>query len=234
LSWKRACYASAPVAVYLLAAACSPQGTATNDKTEVPAASSRSEPKEGGKLVLAFGDSLYAGYGVAPGESFPAQLEKTLRERGIPATVRNAGVSGDTSAAGLERLQFTLGGLPRKPDLAIVGLGGNDMLRGLDPSVTQRNLLSICSQLRERNIPVVLTGMVAAPNLGQDYAARFNKLFDEVAKTCGAALFPFFLQDVVTDPKLMLGDHIHPNAEGISRIVDNVEPVIVRELGKTD
>lgn len=220
------------VAVHLLGAACSPQATATNDKTEAQATASRSAPQEDGKLVLAFGDSLYAGYGLAPNESFPAQLEQALRERGIAATVRNAGVSGDTSAAGLERLQFTLGGLPRKPDLAIVGLGGNDMLRGLDPSETQRNLQSICEQLGERNIPVVLTGMIAAPNLGQDYARRFNSLFGDVAEKCGAALFPFFLQDVVTNPRLMLGDRIHPNADGIAQIVENVEPVIARELGK--
>lgn len=228
--WKRACYASMLVAVHLLASGCSSESPPAN-QAEAPAPAA-GEPQQEGKLILAFGDSLYAGYGLAPNESFPAQLEKALRAGGTAATVRNAGVSGDTSAAGLARLKFTLEGLPRTPDLAIVGLGGNDMLRGLDPDETKRNLLSICEQLRERGVPVVLTGMVAAPNLGQDYASRFNALFPDVAKQCGASLDPFFLEDVVTDPKLMLGDRIHPNAAGIARIVLRVEPIVARELGE--
>jgi acyl-CoA thioesterase-1 len=230
LSWKRACYASMLAAVHLLGTGCSSNSPPTNDAEPAAAAPAAAEPQQDGKLVLAFGDSLYAGYGLAPSESFPAQLEKALQARGVAATVQNAGVSGDTSAAGLARLQFTLGGLKRTPDLAIVGLGGNDMLRGLDPGETKRNLLAICEQLRERGVPVLLTGMVAAPNLGQDYVRRFNALFPEVAKQCGASLDPFFLQDVVTDPKLMLGDRIHPNAKGIARIVGRVEPVVARQL----
>lgn len=233
--WKRACYASALVAVHLLIAGCSSEQSQPKNRTVATEAAPAptAPPQAEGKLILAFGDSLYAGYGLAPNESFPAQLEKGLRERGIAATVRNAGVSGDTSAAGLERLQFTLEGLPRKPDVAIVGLGGNDMLRGLDPSVTRANLLSICKQLRERDIPVVMTGMIAAPNLGQDYAKRFNALFPSVAEECGARLYPFFLHDVVADPGLMLGDRIHPNSAGIARIVARIEPIIVRELKQT-
>ena len=234
MSWKRACYASMLAAVHLLGTGCSSNSQPTNDAEPTAAASAAAEPQQDGKLVLAFGDSLYAGYGLAPAESFPAQLEKALRARGIAATVQNAGVSGDTSAAGLARLQFTLGGLKRTPDLAIVGLGGNDMLRGLDPEATRRNLLSICEQLRDRGVAVVLTGMVAAPNLGQDYVRRFNNLFPDVAQQCGASLDPFFLEDVVTDPELMLGDRIHPNAEGIERIVDRIEPLIVRELRGSD
>ncbi|HEX8414988.1 MAG TPA: GDSL-type esterase/lipase family protein, partial [Sphingomicrobium sp.] len=110
-----------------------------SDKANGNTSTAELPPKEEGRLVLAFGDSLYAGYGLDPQQSFPAQLEKSLRSEGIAATVHNAGVSGDTSAAGLARLRFTLDGLPRKPDLALVGLGGNDMLRGLDPSTTQKN-----------------------------------------------------------------------------------------------
>lgn len=230
MSWKRACYASMMVAVHLLGSGCSSKSQPTNDAEPAAATSKAAEPQQEGKLVLAFGDSLYAGYGLAPNESFPAQLEKALRASGTAATVRNAGVSGDTSAAGLARLKFTLDGLARTPDLAIVGLGGNDMLRGLDPQQTKRNLLSICTALRERGIPVVLTGMVAAPNLGQDYARRFNALFPEVAKQCGATLDPFFLQDVITDPKLMLGDRIHPNAAGIGKIVERLRPILASEL----
>lgn len=189
---------------------------------------------EEGKLVLAFGDSLYAGYGLAPAEAFPAQLEKALRQQGVAATVHNAGVSGDTSAAGLQRLSFTLDGLPRKPELAIVGLGGNDMLRGLDPAATRANLLEICRQLRRRGIRVVLTGMLAAPNLGRDYSSRFNGLFPQVAAQCGATLYPFFLDDVVTDRALMLADRVHPNASGVERIVAKIQPMIVRELQRED
>jgi acyl-CoA thioesterase-1 len=220
-------------AVHLLGTGCSSESQPAT-RAEAPATKAQPPPQQEGKLVLAFGDSLYAGYGLAPSESFPAQLEKALRASGIAVNVRNAGVSGDTSAAGRERLQFTLGGLPRTPDLAIVGLGGNDMLRGLDPDVTRGNLLSICEQLRERGIPVLMTGMLAAPNLGQDYARRFNGLFPAVAKQCGAKLDPFFLQNVVTDPSLMLGDRIHPNAAGIARIVARIEPLIARELSKPD
>ena len=231
MSWKQACYATAIVGVHMLGASCSPEPQPANKSAKPSTMPQVSEPQENAKLVLAFGDSLYAGYGLAPHESFPAQLEKALRNDGLAAQVHNAGVSGDTSAAGLERLQFTLAGLPRKPDLAIVGLGGNDMLRGLDPAVTERNLQSICQQLRERDIPVVLTGMVAAPNLGQDYAGRFNAVFPRVAEQCGASLYPFFLEDVVTSASLMLGDRIHPNSDGIARIVSRIEPMIARELG---
>jgi len=233
LIWKRACYASLLAAVHVISG-CSSKSESANDTEVAATASEPTAPQGDGKLVLAFGDSLYAGYGLAPDESFPAQLEKALRARGLSVTVRNAGVSGDTSAAGLARLGFTLGGLKRTPDLAVVGLGGNDMLRGIDPGETRSNLLSICQQLRERGVPVVLTGMVAAPNLGQDYARRFNAVFPEVAKQCGARLDPFFLQDVVTDPKLMLGDRIHPNATGLARIVSRVEPMIAGELAKAD
>lgn len=233
MSWKRACYATALVGVHLLGSGCSPDGQATSNAGESAAAPIAEAPQQDGKLVLAFGDSLYAGYGLGPQESFPAQLEGALRQRGVAARVHNAGVSGDTTAAGLARLEFTLAGLPRTPDLALVGLGANDMLRGLDPSVTERNLLSICQQLRERGIAVVLTGMLAAPNLGQDYARKFNAVFPAVAKQCGAALDPFFLDSVITDRSLMLPDRIHPNGQGVSRIVARLEPVISRELAKT-
>jgi acyl-CoA thioesterase-1 len=106
------------------------------------------------------------------------------------------------------------------------------MLRGLDPEAMQRNLLSICEQLRKRDIPVILTGMLAAPNLGRDYVGKFNGAFTAVATQCGASLYPFFLQDVVTDPKLMLGDRIHPNSAGIARIAEKIEPMVASALTK--
>ncbi|HTG38225.1 arylesterase [Sphingomonas sp.] len=182
------------------------------------------------RLVLAFGDSLYAGYGVLPQQAFPYVLEQRLRGGGVSASVRNAGVSGDTTAAGLRRLAFTLDGLSRKPDLAIVGLGGNDMLRGIDPAETRANLDAICAELQRRGIPIVLTGMRAAPNLGADYVEAFEGIYPDLAAKYDAPLDPFFLDGVVTQSALMLPDRIHPNPQGIERIVDRVTPLIVRAL----
>lgn len=182
------------------------------------------------KLVVAFGDSLYAGYGVLPQESFPARLEKALAARGVAATVRNAGVSGDTTAAGLRRLAFTLDGLDRTPDLAMVNLGGNDMLRGIDPAETRANLTAICAELERRGIPILLTGMVAAPNMGRDYADAFNAIYGDLAKRYDAVLYPFFLDGVVTDRALMLPDGVHPNPQGIDAIVAKITPLVAGTL----
>jgi acyl-CoA thioesterase-1 len=184
-----------------------------------------------GKLVVAFGDSLYAGYGVAQNESFPAELQKALAQAGIVATVHNAGVSGDTSAAGLQRLAFVLDGLPRKPDLVIVGLGGNDMLRGLDPAETRRNLQAILDLLKARGTPAMLTGMVAAPNMGRDYEQAFNAIYPELARDYRVPLYPFFLDGVVTDAKLMQSDRIHPTPAGIDVVVGKVAPMVATALG---
>lgn len=184
------------------------------------------------RLVVAFGDSLYAGYGVLPQQSFPAQLQKALAARGVVATVRNAGVSGDTSSAGLRRLAFTLDGLDRKPDLVMVNLGGNDMLRGIDPRETRANLTAICEELKRRGIPILLTGMIAAPNMGRDYADRFNPIYADLAKQYDAVLYPFFLDGVVTDQQLMLPDRIHPNPAGLETIVTKVVPLVAGAIGQ--
>ena len=233
-------YAAALLLVHPLAA-CSQQGAsesttagAADPATPAPApapapAAGKAEAADG-KLVLAFGDSLYAGYGVAEGESFPAELEKALKARGIAAHVVNAGVNGDTTAGGLARLAFTLDGLSRKPDLAVVGLGGNDMLRGIDPAETRANLSAICAELKRRGIPIVLTGMIAAPNMGADYARAFNAIYPDLAKQYGAPLYPFFLEGIVTDTKLMQADRIHPTAEGIDRVTGKVAPVVAGVL----
>jgi acyl-CoA thioesterase-1 len=182
-------------------------------------------------LVLAFGDSLYAGYGLAQGEGFPAALQRELAARGISAELVNAGVSGDTTAAGLARLDFTLDGLKRRPDLAIVGLGGNDVLRGIDPAETRANLEAIVRELDRRGIPVVLTGMLAPRNLGPDYVASFDRIYPDLAKRYGAALDPFFLDGVISKPELMLGDGIHPNARGIEVMARRLAPIVASELG---
>ncbi|MFS0850566.1 arylesterase [Novosphingobium panipatense] len=169
--------------------------------------------------ILAFGDSLLAGYGLEDGESYPDRLEQALRARGVNARIVNTGVSGDTTAAGLQRLEFTLKNQSVKPELAIISLGGNDMLRSLPPEETRANLEKILQRLKQDDIPVVLLGMLAAPNLGKDYAAAFNPIYPQLADTYGAVLVPFFLQPVIDKPDLMQGDHVHPTALGIDAIV---------------
>lgn len=228
----RTAYVAAALLIQSLTA-CSEQNSAA-DTTRVaqsaPAPERTAAPTADAKLVVAFGDSLYAGYGVTPRESFPARLQAGLASRGIAATVQNAGVSGDTSAAGLRRLAFTLDGLSRNPDLVMVNLGGNDMLRGLDPAQTRANLTAICEELKRRGIPIVLTGMLAAPNLGRDYADRFNPIYADLAERYDAALYPFFLDGVVTDRGLMLPDRVHPNAKGLGIIADKVTPLVASRL----
>ena len=196
------------------------------NSVEAPAAAQA----EAEHLVLAFGDSLYAGYGLAQGEGFPAALQRELAARGLSAELVNAGVSGDTTAAGLARLEFTLDGLKRRPDLAIVGLGGNDVLRGIDPAETKANLEAIVRELDRRGIPVVLTGMIAPRNLGPDYVASFDRIYPDLARRYGAALDPFFLEGVITKPELMLCDGIHPNAKGVEVMAKRLAPIVAGEL----
>ncbi|WP_395636669.1 arylesterase [Sphingorhabdus sp.] len=182
------------------------------------------------RLVVAFGDSLYAGYRLAPNEGLAPQLQAALQADGINARVHNAGVSGDTTAAGKTRLAFVLDNLDRKPDLVVLGLGGNDMLRGIKPAETKANMTAMLDELKRRDIPVVLTGMLAAPNLGQDYGNAFNAIFPQLAKQYDAPLYPFFLDGVVTDSGLMLPDNIHPNAKGVSRVVEGLSPLVEAAL----
>ena len=186
------------------------------------------------QLVVAFGDSLYAGYRLAPNEGLAPQLQAALQAAGINARVHNAGVSGDTTAAGRTRLAFVLDNLDRKPDLVVLGLGGNDMLRGIKPAETRANMTAMMDELKRRDIPVVLTGMVAAPNLGQDYGKSFNGIFPQMAKEYDAPLYPFFLDGVVTEAALMLPDNIHPNAKGVSRVVEGLSPLVEAALNGND
>lgn len=169
--------------------------------------------------VLALGDSLFTGYGLGEGDSYPARLERALRARGINARIANAGVSGDTSAGGLQRLAFTLSSQQRPPDLVIVSLGGNDMLRGLPPEQTRANLDAILAELKRRHIRVLLLGMLAPPNLGGAYRAHFDPIYPALAKTYDAALVPFFLQPLMGKPDLVQDDHIHPTVQGIEALV---------------
>ncbi|WP_231621594.1 arylesterase [Sphingomonas sp. 37zxx] len=182
------------------------------------------------KLILAFGDSLYAGYQLGRGQSLPDAVQNRLRADGINATLVNAGVSGDTSAAGRQRLAFALDNLPRKPDLVLLGLGGNDVLRQIPAAETRANLVAMLDELRRREVPVVLTGMVAPPNLGPEYVSAFNAIYTDLAREYGAALYPFILDGVIGNPALMLPDRIHPNAKGVERVADRVTPLVAQRL----
>jgi len=178
-----------------------------------------------GLRILAFGDSLVHGYGLATDDTFPAQLERALRDAGRPVEVLNGGNSGDTTAAGLARLDWALSD---RPDLAIVELGGNDGLRGIDPDETYRNLDAILTRLEAEGIPVLFTGMLAPRNLGADYAEAFDAVFPRLAAAHGVAFYPFFLDGVAMRPELNQPDGIHPNAAGVARVVERILPSVVR------
>ena len=184
------------------------------------------------KLVLAFGDSLTAGYQLPPGDGFAPQLEAALRVRGIAATVHNAGVSGDTTAQGRARLDWVLTGLRATPDLAIVELGANDMLRGQPVASAKANLDAILIELGRRHIRVLLAGMYASPNLGRVYATEFNAMYPALAKAHGVPLYPFFMAGVVGVPGLQLGDGVHPTKAGVAVIVRGIAPQVATLLAK--
>jgi acyl-CoA thioesterase-1 len=179
-----------------------------------------------------FGDSLYAGYGLKQDQSFPVVLERELDAAGIPTKVVNAGVSGDTTAGGRARLAFTLDGLQRKPDLAIVGLGANDALRGIDPAETRANLDAIVGELDRREIPVLLTGMMAPRNLGSAYVSSFDAIYPALARKYDAKLDPFFLVGVITRPDLLLSDGMHPNDAGVRIMARRIAPMAAERLKK--
>ncbi|MCP3728824.1 arylesterase [Sphingomonas sp. MG17] len=218
------------LALVHLAAACSP-ATPDPQPSATPTATAAT-PAADGKSVVVFGDSLFAGYNLPQDKGFAPALQRALAAQGVKAAVFNAGVSGDTSAAGLQRLAFTLDGQPRKPDLVIVGLGANDMLRGLNPADTRRNLDSILAELKKREIPAMLTGMVASPNMGADYARQFNAIYPDLARQYDVPLYPFFLDGVITDRALLLPDGIHPNEKGVERITAAVVRVVAARLAK--
>lgn len=171
--------------------------------------------------LLAFGDSLIHGYGLSPEESLPAQLEAALRGAGHEVTVVNAGNSGDTTASGLARLEWTLG---EPADAVLLALGANDGLRGLPPEEMERNLRTIVEGIQARGLPILLAGMMAPRNWGADYAAEYDAVFPRVAEDYGLLFYPFLLQDVALDPALNQNDGIHPNAAGVGVIVENLLP----------
>ena len=173
--------------------------------------------------VLAFGDSLIHGYGLAKEDSFPVQLQRALQAQGLRVEVINGGNSGDTTAGGLARLDWAL---TDSPDAVLVELGANDALRGVEPSEAHANLDAILTKLGEKGLPVLLAGMLAPRNLGPDYAAEFDALYPSLAEQHGVPLYPFFLDGVAADPALNQSDGIHPNAAGIAVIVEKITPYV--------
>lgn len=182
--------------------------------------------------ILVLGDSLAAGYGLTnPGrDSFTAQLERALKKRGIEAKVINAGISGNTSKVALDRLDWMLAS---KPAYAIVELGGNDGLRGVDPKATRANIDAIIARLKSKGIKVLLAGMLAPKNLGPDYGKAFDAAFPALAKKHDVVFMPFFLKDVALQQELNQPDGIHPNAKGVAVIVRNIMPYVLKLLGRT-
>jgi acyl-CoA thioesterase I len=179
------------------------------------------------KMVV-LGDSLSAGLGLSASAAFPARLQKSLKSNGIAVDMINAGVSGDTSSGGRDRLDWSV---PEGTEAVILELGANDALRGTDPAVTRAALTDILTRLKTRKIAVLLCGMLAPPNYGSDYSARFNAIYPDLAKSFGVPLYPFFLEGVATDAKLNQADGLHPTADGVDVIVKNILPTVEAFLG---
>ena len=177
--------------------------------------------------ILALGDSLTAGYGLPQGKGFAGQLEAALRGKGYPVNVINSGVSGDTSAGGLARLDWSL---QDKPHLVIVELGANDALRGLPPEITRNNLDAIITRIKETQSKVLLAGMHAPRNLGPDYYNKFDQIYPELAEKHAIFFYPFFLQGIAGKAEFNLADGIHPNEQGVAVIVGNILPTVERAL----
>jgi acyl-CoA thioesterase I len=177
--------------------------------------------------IVGFGDSLMAGYGLDPGNGFTEKLQAALKARGVDAEVANGSVSGDTSSGGLSRLDWSV---PDGTQLVLVELGANDMLRGITPDITEKNLDTILARLKERKIPMLLVGMRAAPNLGADYQAAFDGIYPKLAAKYGVPLYPFFLDGVAADPKFLQADQMHPSAAGVDEIVKRFLPTLEREI----
>ena len=179
------------------------------------------------KMVV-LGDSLSAGLGLSASAAFPARLKQSLKIKGIDVDIINAGVSGDTSSGGRDRLDWSV---PEGTDAVILELGANDALRGTDPKVTRAAMTDILARLKARKVAVLLCGMLAPPNYGSDYSARFNAIYPDLAKSFGVPLYPFFLEGVAADARLNQADGLHPTAEGVDVIVKNILPTVEAFLG---
>ena len=179
--------------------------------------------------IVAFGDSLSAGYQLPQSNAFPVRLEAALKAKGVDVAVINAGVSGDTASDGVERMDWSV---PDGTQLVILELGANDMLRGLDPALTRAALTKILERMQARNIKVLICGMLAAPNLGSDYRGRFEAIYPDLAKQFNLPLYPFFLEGMARDPALTLSDGMHPNAAGVDIVVAHILPVVEKLISQ--
>lgn len=175
--------------------------------------------------ILVLGDSLTAGFGLPENEAFPAMLEARLRGEGIEVRVVNAGVSGDTTAGGLARLDWALAD---KPDFVILALGANDALRGIDPAIVRTNLDEMITKIQASGAKLLLLGMLAPPNWGEAYQRDFDRIYPDLAKAHGVPLYPFFLDGVAMDPKLNQPDGLHPNQKGVAVLVDHIAPLVAK------
>lgn len=180
--------------------------------------------------ILMLGDSLTAGYGLVKGQSIPEQLEKALNQAGLNVAIINGGVSGDTTAGGVARFDWAVAGDPKA---IIIELGANDGLRGLDPKQTYANLDALITKAKDRGMAVLLTGMLAPPNLGSEYGEEFNRIYPDLAEKHAIALYPFFLEGVVGDPALNQDDAIHPNEQGVAIVVQNLVPSVKALITRT-
>ncbi len=210
----------APSSIGLLALALAGCGQQASEAPAPPTPTASEQPVAGPeRRILAFGDSLFAGLGVGIENSYPAQLQAALRQDGINARIVNAGVSGDTSAAGRQRLAFTLDAQKPAPELVLLELGANDMLRALSPAETRANLEAMLDELAKRQIPVLLMGMRAPPNYGAEYQRAFDAIYADLGKREGVTLVPFWLETIYQRPELFQADRLHPTVEGLGILV---------------
>lgn len=218
----------------LLATASSDEGLATPAPapTTTPVAARRLQPDARERLVFAFGDSLYAGYGLRLAQALPAGIEARLKREGINARVVNAGVSGESTAGGRRRFVDALDRLARRPDLVMIGLGANDLWQGITPAQTRANLAFMLDECARRGLPVVLTGMRVPTFLAPQFTQSYNAIWPDLAKRYGADLDPFILAGVFGDEALMQPDGVHPNARGVDRMADRIAPIVARRLRK--
>jgi acyl-CoA thioesterase I len=192
------------------------------------AASAQTQPAAKPVKMVVLGDSLSAGLGLSASASFPERLQKALKDKGVDVDMSNAGVSGDTSTGGRDRLDWSV---PEGTQAVILELGANDALRGIDPKLTRAALSDILTRLKARNVAVLLCGMVAPPNYGSEYAAAFNAIYPDLAKSFDVPLYPFFLTGVAADATLNQADGMHPTPEGVDVIVKNILPSVQALLG---
>ncbi|MBY5881598.1 arylesterase [Rhizobium ruizarguesonis] len=173
--------------------------------------------------LVGFGDSLMAGYQLPPGDGFPEKLQAALKAKGLDVAIANAGVSGDTTTGGLARIDWSV---PDGTDGVILELGANDALRGIPPEESAKNLDQMITRLKERGIAVLLAGIIAPPNMGADYAARFNPIYQKLSEKHGLPLYAFFLDGVALEAGLKLDDGMHPNTKGVDVMVEKMEPAV--------